>query len=583
MSENCKDFKISEKDVLEVGELETRAFSHSTFPLNGTHTKTNLNLMESIHTRDCSSPCGFEFNHCQRSQPNSVIMPILRKPKSSQVQQAMHAEPVARNWITLNEMKSFVLLNHQWTKLHSLVAIFEQLILDSHKWINFDSRRDVMQIGMKIFEIANCSKKELRSLITPEKYESFFRMVFAWQDPFMCFELVCMEFEYSKRVSKNFQVLIKFLTDNLLRLDPHTYLRLFIRLTYIVSLKFKAFEMSLKNLGSDVLKFPKSQSFILKQLEKLQEFKELIKMNKIELFREETEHPLIEKVPQLIHKALKLTGEFPFSNFEIINKNLARIFFLYCSNSTKISEDRFWNSLTYSINMFPEIPLKICSGMVNKVVRKVLYLKVYHHLIWNSNSNYKISKKQKVLKAFRFHCSRNKYEIPTETLEKIEKFSCYKEEKYEMILKEEQEKLANYIDPKLFIFKKLITCTLNAFYFLETLILKNPSFEQVDLLNSVLKIYRDFLKMCVEMGAKIIRHSKMISLNSTDILKFLDFKTKISTFDKRNLMMTVQKIKKAYESVFIIMGNKRKLFNFIKFSQREKDSELYQAMNQFIY
>ena len=582
MSTQCKDSKINENPSCLAMEKDSKTLSLSTIPAPHTlNSEFKVNPMGSF-SPTTEKPCSIGLSHFTNSSPKSVF---TLKDKSGQLMTGPQFESQALsnvNELTFSEMKSFISSEINFSDFKSLRKIFEEISQRCLVLEAFEQRKEALALVLSIFEIFNTRRQNLRQMISPQEYEIFFRTVFAWNQPIFVFELACIEFEYSKKTDKNFTILIHHLTNNLQRIDPHTYLRLFIRLTYFVNMHFRSMQASLKSLKINTQS--NARKLILARLESLNEFKELIKINKIELFREKEAHHMNSQIPMLIHKAMKLTGDFPYSDFEIINRNLARIFFLYCNDSASLSSEKFWNCVTFSINMFPNVPLSLCSSVLKSIIKHVTLFKVLHALLLPQNTKAIGSNNSLILKIFRFKVNPDKpLQVPQEVIAKIEKFSCYNEEEFKKLLKEHQISINNYIDPMIYLFKKLMTICLNGFYFLQMIIHGNPDFEQLNLLKSTEEIYKKFLHLGVSIGIQLTRHSKRISMNSREILKFIEGKVKATSMEKQKIMKTVIKIKRAYESVFSFMDTKRKLYNFIRLSQKNVDQDLFDLMSLFIY
>jgi hypothetical protein len=584
MSTQCKDSKINEKPVCVAMDKETKTCSYSTIPAQySVPSGYGTNQMETF-SPTTEKPCSIGLSHFTNSSPKSIF---THKEKSSQLmtRPTFELKPLTNvNELTFSEMKSFISSEINFSNFNSLIKIFEEISQRCLVLENFDQRKEALALVLKIFEIFNTRRQNLRQRISPQEYEIFFRTVFAWNEPIFVFELACIEFEYSKKTDKNFKILISHLTNNIQRIDPHTYLRLFIRLTYFVNVHFKSMQASLKSLKINSQKNLNARKMILTQLESLNEFKELIKINKIELFREKQHHHMNSQIPILIHKAMRLTGDFPYSDFEIINRNLARIFYLYCCDSASLSTERFWNCVTFSINMFPNVPLSLCSSVLKNIIKHVSLFKVLQSFLLPFNSKPSSGNMSLILKIFRFKANPDKpLKVAQEVIAKIEKFSCYNEQEFKKLLEEHKTNITNYIDPMIYLFKKLMTICLNGFYFLQMIIHGNPDFEQLNLLKSTEDIYKQFLRLGVSIGIQLTRHSKRISMSSREILKFIESKVKATSIEKQKLMKTVIKIKRAYESVFSFMDSKRKLYNFVRLSQKMVDQDLFNLMSLFIY
>ena len=580
MSTICKDSKKNEKPSYSQVEKETCALSQSTL-LFPQPTVPNSHLVKGELSPTEHAPCSIGLSHFTNSPTKSAF--VLKEKNG--VSNPFKTQFISRlGELTFSEMKIFISSEVNFSDLDSLEKLFEEISRRCLELSEFSDRKEALSLVLKIFEIFNTRRQKLRRRISPQEYEIFFRTVFAWNDPVFVFELACIEFEYSKKTDKNFYLLLQHLTNNLHRLDPHTYLRLFIRLTYFVNVHFRVLEKSFKALRASTQKNASTRQLVLKNLESLNEFKELIKINKIELFREKKTHVMDSEIPLLIHKAMRLTGDFPYSDFEIINRNLARIFFLYCHDAKSLSSEKFWNCVTFSINMFPNVPLDLCSGVLKTIIKNVTLFKVLHSLLPSPQSKSIKKSTSLILQIFRFRPNPEKpLEVDPNIISKIEKFSCYTSEEYETLLHEQKALISNYIDPMIYLFKKLITICLNGFYFLQMIIYSNPNFDQIGLLKSTEEIYKHFLKLGVTLGIQITRHSKRISMSSREILKFIEGKVKVSSLEKQKLMKTVIKIKRAYESVFSFMDHKRKLYNFIRLSQKSIDQEFFNFMSLFIY
>lgn len=584
MSTNCKDSKIDEKLSRSVVEKETQLFAQSTVPGQYSVPSNCGGARIGTFSPTTEKPCSIGLSHFTNSSPKSVF---TLKEKSARLVPEQPFTPKTLDNVselTFSEMKSFISSEINFSDFDSLGKIFEEISRRCLSLNSFDGRREALALVLKIFEIFNTRRQNLRQRVTPQEYEIFFRTVFAWNQPVFVFELACIEFEYSKKTDKNFAVLIRHLTNNLHRLDPHTYLRLFIRLTYFVNVHFKPMEKTLKSLRVNAHKQLDGRKMVLGHLESLNEFKELIRINKIELFRDKQAHPMNEQIPLVIHKAMRLTGDFPYSDFEIINRNLSRIFCLYCHDSRSLSAEKFWNCVTYSINMFPGLPLSLCSPILKNIIQHVSFLKVLHRLFAPFASRGARGNMSLILRIFRFKVSADKpLSIGEDVIAKIEKFSCYNEQEFAELLAEQKKLIENYIDPMIYLFKKLMTICLNGFYFLQMIIHANPDFDQLSLLRSTEEIYKNFLRLGVSLGIQLTRHSKRISMSSREILKFIEGKVKATSMEKQKLMKTIIKIKRAYESVFTFMDNKRKLYNFIRLSQKGLDQSLFELMSLFIY
>lgn len=581
MSTNCKDSKISEKPASSIIEKETYALSYSTLPA-----PVSIPSRSEVNDNGTASPpqnpCSIGLSHFTNSSPKSVI---TLGEKSTKFDQTFKPKVLGNvSELTFLEMKSFISSEINFSDFESLGKLFEEISRRCLSMKSFSDRKTALGLVLSIFEVVNTRRQNLRQIVSPQEYEILFRTVFAWNSPIFVFELACIEFEYSKKTDKNFAILVRHLTNNLHRLDPHTYLRLFIRLTYFVNVHFKTLQKSFKSLKVNAERNPNARKMILEHLENLNEFKELIKMNKIELFREKQTHEMNSKIPELIHKAMRLTGDFPYSDFQIINRNLARIFYLHCHNTKSLSSEKFWNCVTFSINMFPDVPISFCSSVIKNIIQHISLFKVLHTLLQTQNKKGKSNNMSLILQIFRFKIDPDKpLLVQRETISKIEKFSCYNEEDFSNLLDTHKHMIRNYIDPMIYLFKKLMTICLNGFYFLQMIILGNPHFEQLDLLKSTAEIYKHFLRLGVSLGIQLTRHSKRISMSSREILKFIEGKVKASSIEKQKLMKTVIKIKRAYESVFSFMDNKRKLYNFIRLSQKSVNQDLFDLMSLFIY
>jgi hypothetical protein len=584
MSIQCKDSKKSENQLSVVLPKEKPyAPSYSTLP--APESLRMQGTLKGTVSPPTKIPCSTGFSHFTNSSPKSDLTLGEKSTKFVQpVQPSMRLGNTAE--LSFSEMKAFVFSEINFSDFESLGKIFEEVSKRCQGFDEFVQRREALGLVLKIFELINTRRHNIRKIVSPQEYEIFFRTVFAWNDPVFVFELACIEFEYSKKTDKNFAILIRHLTNNLHRVDPHTYLRLFIRLTYFVNVHFKTLQKSFKSLKVSAQRNGSTRKMILSHLESLNEFKELIKINKIELFREKQSHVMNHKIPDLIHKAMRLTGDFPYSDFDIINRNLARIFFLHCHDAKSLSSEKYWNCVTFSINMFPKVPIALCSNVLKTIIQKVTLFKALGQVFAtqsrtrNSNSN----NMSLILKIFRFQLDPKKpLNIHTDTITKIEKFSCYNQDDFTRIHEEQQKLINNYIDPMLYIFKQLITICLNGFYFLQMIIHTHSDFEQLPLLKSTEDIYKQFLKLAVALGIQMARHSKRISMSSREILSVIEGKLKVSSIEKQKLMKTVIKVKRAYESMFSFMNAKRKLYSFVRLAQKNVDQEMFDLMSLFIY
>ena len=580
MSIQCKDSRKSENQSFNLIRKEPYAPSYSTLPAPESAPKGEPS--KGTASPPTKIPCSTGFSHFTNSSPKSDL--TLGEKSAKFVQPVFPKERLGDvGELSFSEMKVFVKSEVSISDFESLGKVFEEVSRRCLNFTQFKDKREALRLVLKIFETVNARRQNIRKVVPPQEYEIFFRTVFAWNEPVFVFELACVEFEYSKKTDKNFAVLVRHLTNSLHRLDPHTYLRLFIRLTYFVNVHFKGLQRSFKTLKIGAQRDANTRKQVLAHLENLNEFKELIRMNKIELFRAKAASPMDAQIPDLIHKAMRLTGDFPYSDFDIVNRNLARIFFLYCSGGKALSSEKYWNCVTFSVNMYPQVPIELCNNVLKTLIEQVTMFKVLASL-FESQSQRPEENMSVILKIFRFKLDRQKgVGVDPATLSKIEKFSCYNKDAFARLLSEQKILINNYIDPMIYVFKRLMTICLNGFYFLQMIIHAHPDFDQLPLLKSTEEVYKQFLRLAVALGIQLARHSKRISMSSREILSFIEGKVKVSSIEKQKLMKTVIKIKRAYESMFSFMDAKRKLYSFIRLAQKAVDQEMFNLMSLFIY
>ena len=313
-------------------------------------------------------------------------------------------------------------------------AIFREILKRmkvSVELVNLDVQRlfGLIEIADLIGKKLGTDVKRLRQVIPVKDYESLFRLVFRTKVPCLIFVLANLELSYAQKVSKNFRLLVKFLVEDPTQLDPWTYVRLFLRLSYFVMAQHKTLCSSLKKRDPVMSKSDKGRGWVLKQLENLPEFAGIIKLNRFELFRQKKAHFLDERVSSGILQSLKLTGTFPLAQFDLLNRNLARIYFWYYEEGAKqLPSGLFWQGAVHALNMYPDIPMEVAAPATFRGLKELTRMKAIDHLLreYSNNETTRVGSKiqikpRSVRDSFRFKTNLNNILVSRETLSQVER------------------------------------------------------------------------------------------------------------------------------------------------------------------
>ena len=458
--------------------------------------------------------------------------------------------------------------------------IVNQLLAKKEKWEDKEHQTKIIHLLQIIFNKMNEKDSSLLRKIIPLKlYETLFKMIFSWKNCSSVFGLICLDFEYSKKLSQNFFVLANFLTNNINYIDPVTYIKFFIRISFFVSQKFETVKNSFGKIAADIQNNSEVQNILMKRLETMKEFKIIEQLNKNEINENNFDLNEISKkeIAEIIYKALKITESFPFIQFLTINKNLSVIFFRYCFENKFLKENQFWNSLILSTDRLPSPKIVQVTEMLQQVIKKLIQAKVLIECLLKEGDT---SNTSSIMKSLQFNVKRKFSEIELSFLQKINDFSFCNDN----ILNEEFLNLKKLtekcLDSKIFLFKKLIVICLHSIYFIEYCIRNIPILAKTAFVIRAYPIFNSLIKFCCKFGTLITKHAKCISLNSRYLLKGIDDK---NAGQFKNMKSTVIKIKRVYESIFVFMNEKRKLYNVIKNGRKEIDEELFTIMQRFIF
>lgn len=460
--------------------------------------------------------------------------------------------------------------------------ILDQLLNKKENWKETAKQKNIIQLLQSIFSKLNEKKSPmLNQIISIGKYEQIFKMIFSWGNCFSVFGLINLDFEYSKKLSHNFFVLSNFLINNVKKISASIYLQFFMRISFFVKQKFESIKSSFGDLQQDIKNNKEIRTLVIKQLEISKEYQLLIKLNQFDLDQNNFEYDDGSKkiIGECIHKAMKITTEFPFEHFSTINKNLAVIFFKFGIQNKYLNETKFWNCLVFAVQMHNSPNIILITEMLQYVIKKLIQVKILLELLVNEKS---VSSQSTLMKNLQLQIKNKIVESEINFISKIDNLSFYDEKLYN----EENIKMCKLVekclDSKIFIFKKLITISLNSTYFIEYCIRHNPILGKTNLVYKSYPIYSSLLNISCRLGILVTKHSKSISLNSRYLLKGLEDKKKYS-HDSADVRNTIIKIKRAYESVFVFMNEKRKLFNFIKSGRKEVNHQLFTQMQRFIF
>ena len=475
-------------------------------------------------------------------------------------------------------------------------AIFGEILKRvkvSVEGVELDQRRlfGLVEMADMIGKKFGTDVKRLRQVIPVKDYESLFRLVFRTKVPSLIFVLANLELSYAQKVSKNFRLLVKFLVEDPTRLDAWTYVRLFLRLSYFVMAQHKTLCSSLKKRDPVMSKSDRGRGWVLKQLENLPEFAGIIKLNRFELFRQKKAHFLDERVSSAILQSLKLTGTFPLAQFDLLNRNLARIYFWYYSDgANELPSGLFWQGAVHALNMFPDIPMEVAAPATFRGLKELTRMKAIDHLLReysnNGTTHFKSKiqvKPRSVLESFRFKTNLNNILVSTETLSRVERFSCYEASE----LSQQIDRLRNtcnlHVDPTVYLFKAFFGSALKGFYYYKRLSAQNPNFAQIGLLRAAAGAFREFLISAVRLGRALGRYSRAMAVNTNDILGLVGRGGELTQNQRKSLISTVVKVKKSYESVFGYLESHRKLYHFVKATQEGQGGELFEEMSRFVF
>ena len=443
-----------------------------------------------------------------------------------------------------------------------------------------------------LFQKLGSDARNLRQTVAVAQYESFFRDVFSTKTASLVFLLACMELSYAQKVSKNFRLLVRFLVEDPTQLEAWTYVRLFLRLSYFVMAQHQSLCSALKKRDPGLSKTSEGRGLVLRQLEKLPEFAAIIKLNRFDLFRQKKAHYLNSRVNSTILQSLKLTGSFPLAQFDLLNKNLARVFFHYFEDGpVRLPSGLFWQGAIHALNMFPDAPVQLAASASLQGLRELTRLKAIDQLLREFSttkpaprfaSKHQLRRKS-VLETFQFRADLNDVLVSNDTLMQVERFSCYEKSEFEAHLNRLRNSCLRHVDPTVFLFKALFGASLRGFYFYKRLAAQHPNFAQIGLLRAAASAFKNFLTAGVKLGHALGKYSRAMAVNTNDILGLIGQGQNLTQSQRKGLISTVVKVKKAYESVFGYLDTHRKLFDFVKASQRLEEPALHLLMSKFVF